>query len=119
MDIGVILDEYLPALKGSKLIFFFTALDIGLWLMTKNFFKALDLAHPTVASHRQISLIGAGQKTFFKSVVVDVAIIAISGIFFTLFISDPQSKLALELLLLQAFYMVINLLVIVNDFKYK
>lgn len=119
IKIGTILDSRLSYLKDYYLIYYFFALDLCLWLMTKNFFKTISAIQNSFSSNRQINLIKDAKKSFGISIVWDIIIWFVTVVFFRLLIIDQQSTLAVQLVFLQSAYLYINITTIFYDFKFK
>ena len=119
IDIGSILNRHLHFLENSYLIWYFLSLDVALWLVTKNFFRtASDISRPLSSMH-QNDFIREAQKSFGLSAMWDVIILIVTTFFISYLIPDPQSKLAVQLILLQAVYLWLNISTIVSDIKYR
>lgn len=119
INIGSILDRRLPFLKDYHLICYFLSLDLCLWLMTKNFFKTISAIPNSFSSNRQKNLIKNAQESFRNSLAGDIIILFVTVTLYHLLIIDPQSQLAVQLILLQSFYLYINIQTIIYNFKFK
>lgn len=119
IDIGSILDQKLPFLKDDYLIYYFLVLDILLWLITKNFLKCASTIQAPFTSNRQLITITEAKQSFKISITWDILIIITTALLFNSLITDVQSKLAIQLILLQSVYLYINISTIFDDFKYR
>jgi hypothetical protein len=133
INIDSILDRRLSFLKDDYLIYYFILLDICLWLITKNFFKTLkenkenfqrrinkaNEGNIVFSSKRQNNLIKEAQNDFGISIVWEIVILIFTSFLFRYLIQDPQSILAVQLILLQFVYLYINISTIFYDFKYS
>lgn len=119
INMSLVFDRYLPFIKDDFLIYYFLFLDICLWLITTNFMAAIKIVPHPFSSNRQLNLIKEAQKSFRTSIVWDIAILLVTALLFTYFIPNTESKLAFQLIFLQAVYLYINISTIFYDFKYK
>lgn len=126
INIGDILNNLMPYLKDESLIYYFTALDCCLWLITWNFFRSVSQITQTFSSNRQSfssnrqsSLIKSAKKSFGSSILFDVTVIIAFTLLFDIISKDPQSKLAFQLIFLQAYYLFMNIITSIHDFKFE
>lgn len=118
ISIGLIFDKYMPIFKDSFLIGYFLVLDFLLYLIAKNFSR-VDINNLTsYSSNRQKNYIKEAQNSFFVSASWDACIIIGTAFFLNSLLSDEQSKLAVQLIVLQSAYLYINLKTIGDYYKY-
>lgn len=118
INIGLIIDEKLPFIKAEFLIMYFLLIDVFLCLLTLNFKKTISQINIPFSSNRQIKIIDDAFKSFRISIIVDIAVIVLTYTILSMLL-DNQSKLAIQLIIIQLIYLVINLITIINDLKYR
>ena len=119
INIASILDSKLPFLKDDYLIFYFLIIDGLLWLMTRNFSRTAAKITTPFSSNRQQKIVKEAQKSFKVSFLWDLGVVILSYTLLNFIFTDSQSKLALQLVILQFAYLGINISIIFRDFKYN
>ncbi len=121
INIGHIFDERLPFLRDQYLIFYFVILDVLLWVMMLNVISAMKVANPAFpeTTSRRRQLLTSAKRSAGVSWLLGIVVLLITWAILDPLLQDPQSRVVVQLILLQAFYLYVNLSIVYAEFKHE